>query len=106
MKIQAIHIILCSCLLLFVGFQEDPMDERIQEGIQIKIDRLKTEKRADCRLVAIEKAEAYIDSLVAFEVSKNRLQDFGIPERPIRPAADPRDSVAKLNLELEPIIKK
>lgn len=102
-QVTIICILFFSAMVL-IGFQEDELDVRIQDGIRVKIEILKKEKRADCRLLAIQNAEQYIDSLVAVEVTDRRLQNSGIPVRPIRPESDARDSIEAEDMKLVPIL--
>lgn len=90
---------------LFSSNAQEPEVDRIGIAIQEKIQKLKKEKWLDCQRVAIEKAEAYVDSIIAYEVTQRQIQSKGVPPRPTRPAWNAVDSLAPLDMELVPILE-
>lgn len=104
MKTRIVVIVLGWIFIL--GFQIRPENDRLQKALDKKIEKLKKEKWADCRRVVLQEAESYVDSLIAYEVSQRHLIESGFPDRPIRPPYDALDSLDKLDIELQPIIKK
>lgn len=110
MKKHVLSITLVSlCMAVSMAFSIEPsekseQEDRIETALQKKIAILRMEKRADCKRVAVEKAEMYIDSIIAYEVTQRQLQLKGVPPRPNRPEWDSLNQ-KPLDIDLIPLLK-
>jgi hypothetical protein len=106
--IKWLGILFICTMGLLLGFQKSShvsKEQAVQNEIERRLDLFKMVKEKECMKLAIERAEAIVDSVIHNENSIPLIDTMVVPIRPVRPLKEKNIDI-DTNEQVEPLFKK